>query len=199
MVECFQRQPSPVPDGEPGVEQAVGDVVEDRGVLGEEELLEHEPDPRRPQRGQLAVGELGDVEVGDTDRAARRTVERADDLQQRRLARTRWPDDGDQLAGQDLQAQRPQRRHRRFAVVDLRHAEQLENRATLAVALAGRADGRGHRRVVENETHVAGTTTCWPTRSSVSVTWTSPSESSNRPSLTGTIRRMPEPSSISTA
>src|SRR5581483_7294895 len=34
----------------PGVQQALGHVVERALVLGEEELLEHEPDPRRPQR-----------------------------------------------------------------------------------------------------------------------------------------------------
>ena len=41
----------------PGVEQPVGDVVQHGGVLGEEELLEHEPDPGGPQRGQLPVGQ----------------------------------------------------------------------------------------------------------------------------------------------
>jgi hypothetical protein len=34
-------------------------------VLGQEELLEDEADPGGPQRGQLAVGQLLDVEVGD--------------------------------------------------------------------------------------------------------------------------------------
>ena len=37
-------------------------------MLGQEELLEHEADPGGPQRGQLAVGELLDVEAGDPTR-----------------------------------------------------------------------------------------------------------------------------------
>ena len=44
-------------DGDAGVEQAVGDVLERGRVLGEEELLEDEPDPGRAQRRQLAVGQ----------------------------------------------------------------------------------------------------------------------------------------------
>ena len=52
-----------------GVEQPVGDVVERGLVLGQEELLEHEADPRGAQRGQLSVAKLGDVESGDPDRA----------------------------------------------------------------------------------------------------------------------------------
>ena len=38
----------PLPDRHAGVEQPVGDVVQQGGVLGEEELLEHEPHPARP-------------------------------------------------------------------------------------------------------------------------------------------------------
>ena len=53
--------------GDPGVEEPVGHVVEDGLVLGQEELLEHEPDPGRPQRGQLPVAHGGHVEAGDAD------------------------------------------------------------------------------------------------------------------------------------
>jgi len=41
--------------GDPGVEEAVGHVVEHALVLGQEELLEHEADPSGPQRGQLPI------------------------------------------------------------------------------------------------------------------------------------------------
>jgi hypothetical protein len=51
--------------GDPGVEEAVGHVVEHALVFGQEELLEHEADPRRPQGGQFPVRQLGDVETGD--------------------------------------------------------------------------------------------------------------------------------------
>ena len=40
---------SSLPDRNPGIEQTIGDVVEQRGVFAEEELLEHEPDSARPQ------------------------------------------------------------------------------------------------------------------------------------------------------
>ena len=39
------------------IDQAGGDVVEDREVLEQVELLEHEPDSPRPQSGQLPVGD----------------------------------------------------------------------------------------------------------------------------------------------
>jgi hypothetical protein len=51
------------------VEQPVGDVVERNLVLGEEELLEHEPDAAGSQRGELTVIELADVELVDPDLA----------------------------------------------------------------------------------------------------------------------------------
>ena len=37
-------------------------------MLGEEELLEDEADPRRAHRRELAVAQLGDVEAGDRAR-----------------------------------------------------------------------------------------------------------------------------------
>ena len=54
----------------PGIQQPVGDVVQRAGVLGQEELLEHEADPGGPQRGQLPVGQGGHVEAGDPHRPA---------------------------------------------------------------------------------------------------------------------------------
>src|SRR5205814_8428702 len=50
---------------DPGVEQAVGDRLADRYAGGEVELLEHESDGPGPQRGQLPVGEAGDVVAVD--------------------------------------------------------------------------------------------------------------------------------------
>src|SRR5437588_552748 len=44
------RPPSPA-GPYPGVQQAVGDVLEHGLAFGQEELLEHESDPGRPQRG----------------------------------------------------------------------------------------------------------------------------------------------------
>ncbi len=56
-------------------------------MLGEEELLEHEPDPGRPQRGQLPVGHPGRVQAGDAHRPAVRNVQGAHQVQQPGLAR----------------------------------------------------------------------------------------------------------------
>jgi hypothetical protein len=58
--------------GRAGVEQPVGDVVEHGLVLGEEELLEDEADPRRAQGRELAVRQAGDIEPGDPHRARAR-------------------------------------------------------------------------------------------------------------------------------
>ena len=65
------------------VEQSVGNVVE-RGLAAEqEERLEDEPDPPRPERGQVAIRHGRDVMAGDPDRALRRAVQRAQDVEQR--------------------------------------------------------------------------------------------------------------------
>src|SRR5579871_6622367 len=68
------------------VQQPFGDVVQHALVLREEELLEHKADPRRSQRGQLAVVEPGDVDAGYAYGPRRRPVEGAHDREQRRLA-----------------------------------------------------------------------------------------------------------------
>ena len=84
-------------EGDAGVEQPVGDVVEHGGVLGQEELLEDEPDPSGPQVGHVLVGHRGHVEPGDPHPAAGGPVEGPHQLQQGGLARPRGADDPDQL------------------------------------------------------------------------------------------------------
>ena len=71
----------------PGVEEAVGHVVEDALVLGQEELLEHEADPGRSQRRELPVGQRGHVETGDRRTAGGRAVKGAHQMEEGRLAR----------------------------------------------------------------------------------------------------------------
>ena len=82
-----------------GVEQPGGDVVERAHPVEQEELLEDEADParaqRRPARGRRARPTSSPATRTD---AARRPLERAHDVQQRRLARAGRPDDGEQLA-----------------------------------------------------------------------------------------------------
>ena len=48
-------------EGDAGVEEPVGHVVQHGGVLGQEELLEDEPDPGGAQVGHVVVGHGGDV------------------------------------------------------------------------------------------------------------------------------------------
>ena len=86
-------------------------------------------------------------------------------------------DDRDQLARLHPEAHAAQRRHLRFGPVDLRHRLQLQ-----------------HRLV-----HDAGTTTRWPALRPEPLTSTSPSASSNRPTLTGTRRCTAAASTTSTA
>ena len=124
------------------------------------------PDPtasRRPAR--------------DRDAALGRAVERADQMQQRRLARPRRADHRDQLAGQHRERHAAQGLHRRLARIGLRGPLELEHR-------------RGHE--------VAGTTTRCPALSAP-VTCTRPPAVSNRPSRTGTSRRFPAAPATSTA
>ena len=103
----------------PGVEQAVGDVLRGAQPVGEVELLEDEADPPAPQRGQLPVGQRGDVVPVDAHGAAGRPVQGADDVQHRRLAGAGRADDGDQLAGARRSARRrPARSPRRGSPTD---------------------------------------------------------------------------------
>ena len=53
--ERLGRLRAPLASARAGVEQPVGDVLERRRVLGQEELLEHEPDARGAQRRELAI------------------------------------------------------------------------------------------------------------------------------------------------
>ena len=77
------------------VQQPVGDVVE-RGLAAEQvELLEHEPDPPRAERRTASRSRQAPPRRTPAMRtvAGRRPVERAEEVQQGRLARTRRPDD----------------------------------------------------------------------------------------------------------
>ena len=67
-ADAVERAPCPpaaLRAGDAGVEQAVRDVVHRGHAVGEVELLEHEPDPVRPQRRQCPVVEVVDVEAVD--------------------------------------------------------------------------------------------------------------------------------------
>ena len=116
-----------------------GDRERQRDVLGDVEQrdqverLEDEAGPVAPQPGRVIVRQLADGLALEDDLAARRLVEPAEDLEERRLARAGRPHEGHELAGVDRQAH---------------PAEGLDGGRTERVGLgqvAGFEDG-GHRR-----------------------------------------------------
>ena len=142
------------------VEQAVGDVVQRGRVLGQEELLEDEADAGGAQRGELPVGQARDVEPGHLHAPGAGTVERAQQVQQRRLPGPGRADDRHQLTLADGEADLAQRGDRRAAGIGLGHLLDSQNRAH------------------------DGTTTRCPAASPDPVTCTSSCSSSNSPRLT---------------
>ena len=114
--------------GDPGVEEAVGHVVERTLVLGQEELLEHEADTGGPQRGQLPVGESLDVESGDPHPAGTGPVQGAHQLQESGLARPRGTHDAHQFTPGDGEGDIAQGGNRRLGRVDLGDLVDLEHR-----------------------------------------------------------------------
>ena len=96
-----------------GVEEAVGDVLQRGQPLDEVELLEHEADASTAHGGEAAIAEAADVDAVDAHATGRRALQGADDVEQRRLARARRPDDGDELALVDAQVEAVERLHRR--------------------------------------------------------------------------------------
>ena len=118
------------------VQQPVGDVVEGGLAFEQEELLEHEADPPRPQAGQLAVGQPPDVLAGDSHATFRRAVERADQVQQGRLAGPGRADDRGQLAFLDAQVDAAERLDWRRPRVALRDRGELHDGAHDGTATA---------------------------------------------------------------
>ena len=132
----------PLGGGDAGVEHPVGDVLAHRGVLGQEELLEDEPDLPGPQPRHLAVAQPRRVDPADPDHAAAGPLQRPDDVQQRGLARPGGPDDRHQLAPPDGEGHPSQGEHRGLLAVDLGDLVQLQYRVahidgtTTAIACA---------------------------------------------------------------
>ena len=126
--ERLIRAPVPLGGGDAGVEQPVGDVLPHRGMFGQEELLEDEPDLPSPQQRQLAVAQPRRVDPADPDHAAAGPLQRPHDVQERGLARPGGPDDRHQLAPPDGEGHPAEGGHRRLLTVDLGHPIQFQNR-----------------------------------------------------------------------
>jgi hypothetical protein len=95
--ECVPGGRAPFGRPGPGIQQPVGHVVQHTLVLGQEILLEHEPDRRGAQRGQVLIGQRRDVQAGDPHRARAGPVQGAHQVQQGALARPGRAEHGDQF------------------------------------------------------------------------------------------------------
>ena len=112
------------------------------------ELLEHEPDPSVPDVGEVLLVHDADVDAGQAVRAGGRDVEAAEDVHQRRLARSRRAHDRDVVALGDDEVDAAQRLHLdRAGGVGLAHLGQVEDRLRFA-ALVRAGVGRLRRREV---------------------------------------------------
>ena len=83
--------------------------------------LVDEADHAIAQRAALRFGKGVQVATVDFDAAGVGPVEAAEDLQQRRLARTRRADDGEALAGAHIEVQATQHLERRGALLEAPH------------------------------------------------------------------------------
>src|SRR5262245_15713149 len=101
------------------VQQRGGDVVARRQAVDEVELLEDEADPSGQQCRPPTTAERGDVVPVDVNIPGRGPVERADDVEKRRLSRARWADDADQLAALHMEVDPVECSDRRRAGVRL--------------------------------------------------------------------------------
>ena len=124
--ERLIRAPVPLGGGDAGVQQPVGDVLPHRGMFGQEELLEDEPDLPSPQQRQLAVTQPRRVDPTNPHHTTAGPFQRPHDVQERGLARPGGPDDRHQLAPPDGKGHPPEGGHRRLLTVDLGHAIQLQ-------------------------------------------------------------------------
>src|ERR1700728_1114416 len=96
------------------------DVAGARERRDQVELLKEEADRVASQTRQLALAERGQVLSAEEDPPARRPVERAEQLQQGRLAGAAGADDRDELARGDVEVDRVEGAERRGSGRSLR-------------------------------------------------------------------------------
>ena len=127
------------------VEERQLDVL-DRGRAREQiEILEDEPDAAVADLGARVGVDVGDLGAFELIAAARRAIEAAEDVHQRRLPRSRRTGDGDELAARDRQARAAERLDGRGADrVPTDEVTRRDERRPSSVG--GRAGEFGHRR-----------------------------------------------------
>src|SRR5882724_1014300 len=136
-----------LPRGVPGVEQGQLDVLE-RGRPGQQvELLEDEADARVPDARELVRGESADALAVQHVLAGGRPVEAAQEVHEGRLARSRGPHHGDELAALDR---------------DRHAAERVDGVRTEVIVLRQALGGDDRRRHAQSLRRGAPCGDCWP-------------------------------------
>jgi hypothetical protein len=134
-LERLARAPLPLAASDALVEQRRRDVVDGRGPRKQVVRLEDEPDRPAAEPRQLVVVELADQCPGETVGPERRTVEAAEDVHHRALARPGRADDRDELALIDAEADVVERGHVEVPhPVDPADAFELDEWATHGVS-----------------------------------------------------------------
>ena len=105
LVEQRERRAARVPDA--GRRELRLDVLDGGQRRDQVELLEDEAERAQPQLGELVVAELREVAALEQHLAVARAVERAEQLQQRRLAGAARAFERDELAGARSRASTP--------------------------------------------------------------------------------------------
>ena len=122
QVEQFAGAPLDLGTRPPADQPGDADVLEGRELGQQVVELEDEADPLVAEAREVAVAQGEGIAAVDLDAARVGTRQRADDLQQRGLARAAGPDDRDYLAVGDLERDAPQHLERTEALVDIRYA-----------------------------------------------------------------------------
>ena len=115
LIERGQRALATAAPGGPAVDLGEHHVLHHAAMREQVEGLEDEADATAAQAGARAVAHSGDVCALEEVAALGLHVEAADDVEQRRLAGARGPDDRKPLASLDAEVHVDQRQHRRVA------------------------------------------------------------------------------------
>ena len=115
LLERAERALAPTAPGRAAVDLGEHHVLDDAAMREQVERLEDEADAAAAQSGAPAVAERLDVRALEPVAALGLHLEAADDVEQRRLARARGPDDREPLAGVNAQVDAGERDHRRIA------------------------------------------------------------------------------------
>src|SRR5215211_4040128 len=121
-------QPPPLGPAKAPVDKGQADVGDRRGPGQQLEVLEHEPDDPVADRGQLVLGQPGDVAAVEAQGPRGRPVQPAEQPQQGRLARPARPHDGHRVAPLHPQVDPVQGPHPDpVQAVDLAHLNSLDH------------------------------------------------------------------------